>query len=110
MRVALLNEMILIQKAKVSSDGIGNRRNTWEDYFSCYATISGEGGSEKSVSGLTVEDCDISFTVRWCNAVSQISSGGYRIIFRGEIYNIRLVDHMNFKRKAVKLKCQKVRR
>ena len=35
MKVALLNEKILIQKAVVITDEIGNRKNTWEDYFSC---------------------------------------------------------------------------
>ena len=110
MKIALLNEKILIQRAVVSCDGIGNRKNTWEDYFSCYATISGESGSEKNTAGMMVEDTDISFTVRWCKAVSSVVSTGYRILFRGEIFNIRLVDHMNYKKKSVKFKCQKVRR
>ena len=110
MKISLLNEKILIQRAVVSSDGIGNRKNTWEDYFSCYATVSGEGGSEKNTAGMIVEDTDISFTVRWCKAVSLVCSKDYRILFHGEIYNIRLVDHMNFKKKSVKFKCQKVRR
>ena len=110
MKISLLNEKILIQRAVVSSDGIGNRKNIWEDYFSCYATVSGESGSEKNTAGMTVEDTDISFTVRWCKAVSSVSSTGYRILFCGEIYNIRLVDHMNYKKKSVKFKCQKVRR
>ena len=64
MRVALLNEKITIQKAVVTADGIGNRKNSWEDYFSCYATISGENGTEKNAAGNTVEYSDIDFTVR----------------------------------------------
>ena len=110
MKVALLNEKILVQKAFVSSDAIGNRKNTWEDYHLCFATISGEDGPEISVAGMTVDVSDIAFTVRWCEKVSEIESTGYRIIFRDEIYNIRVIDHMNFKKKSIKLKCQKVRR
>lgn len=51
MKISLLNEKILIQKAVVTAGAIGNRKNDWEDYFSCYATISGENGSEKAESG-----------------------------------------------------------
>ena len=32
------------------------------------------------------------------------------IVFNGEIYNIVAVDHMNYKKKSLKLRCQKVRR
>lgn len=51
MKVSLLNEKILFQKRAVVSDAIGNRKNVWEDYYSCFATIGGEGGNEKSEAG-----------------------------------------------------------
>ena len=110
MKVSFLNEKILFQKSTVVSDAIGNRKNAWEDYYSCYATISGESGSETNAAGMTVEEVDITFTVRWCKLVSLVHSAGYRIIFHDEIYNIRVVDHMNYKKKSIKMKCQKVRR
>jgi len=110
MKVALLNEKILIQKAVVITDEIGNRKNTWEDYFSCYATVSGESGLETKAAGMTMENTDITFTVRWCISVSLVHSTGYRIIFHDEIYNIRVIDHMNYKKKSIKMKCQKARR
>ena len=110
MKVSLLNEKILIQKAVVKADEIGNRGNGWEEYFSCYATISGENGSEEAESGQTVEKSTICFTVRYCSIVSCISSTGYRIVFKGVIYNIISVDHMNYKKKAMKLRCERARR
>lgn len=110
MKVSLLNEKVLIQKAVVLADEIGNRRNDWEDYFSCYATISGENGSEKAEAGQTVEKDSICFTVRYCSAVSGISSTGYRILFKGVIYNIISVDHMNYKKKSMKFRCERARR
>ena len=50
------------------------------------------------------------FTVRWCKAVSEITADNFRILYAGEIYNILGIDHQNFKKKSVKLKCQKARR
>ena len=110
MDISLMNVRILFQKNVVKTDKIGNHTNTWEDYYSCYATVSGESGTEKTAAGLVVDDSDISFSVRYCLVVSKIDSTGYRIIFNGAIYNILSIDHMNYKRKSVKVKCQKVRR
>lgn len=110
MDIALMNVRILFQRNVVKMDKIGNHTNTWEDYYSCYATVSGEGGTEKTAAGLVVDDSDISFSVRYYRLVSKIESTGYRILFDGSIYNILSIDHMNYKRKSVKFKCQKVRR
>lgn len=110
MDIALMNVKILFQKNAVQTDKIGNHTNAWEDYYSCYATVSGEGGTEKTAVGLVVDDSDISFSVRYCRMVSKIDSTGYRILFNDTIYNILSIDHMNYKRKSVKFKCQRVRR
>lgn len=105
MDVALLNVRITIQKNETIVDSIGNHKNVWSDYYSCFATVSGEGGSEKSVAGLIVEDSDISFTVRFCEKVKVIDTTKFRVVFNDAIYNIAAIDHMNFKRKCLKLKC-----
>ena len=110
MKVSLLNEKILFQKSAVISDAIGNRKNTWEDYYSCFATIDGESSNEKSEAGQTIDDVGITFSVRYCSQLVDIVSTGFRILFRGEIYNILSVDHMNYKKKSLKFRCEKVRR
>lgn len=110
MKVSLLNERITFQKSVVTSDGIGNRKNVWEDYYSCFATIGGEGGNEKLEAGQTADGATITFSVRYCNKLVDIMSTGFRILFRGEIYNILSVDHINWKKKSLKFRCEKVRR
>lgn len=110
MDIALLNVKITVEKNEVTVDEIGNRRNAWNEYYSCFATVGGEGGRETSVAGITVDDSDISFSIRYCKAASFINNTEYRIMFNGEIYNILSVDHMNYKKKSLKLRCQKVRR
>ena len=110
MDIALLNVSITVQKNTVVVDAIGNHKNEWTDFYSCHATVSGEGGKEATAAGTVVDDSDISFTVRYCRKVSEINNTEYRVLFDGEIYNILFVDHMNYKRKSIKVKCQKVRR
>ena len=110
MKIALLSEKIVIQKSAVTVDAIGNRKNDWEDYYSCYATVTGEGGDEQSKAGQTIIEEEVAFTVRYCKAVMDVNSAEYRILFRGQIYNIVLVNHMNYKRKSLRFRCQRARR
>lgn len=109
MDISLLNVKITIQKNETVVDAIGNHKNTWSDFHTCFATVSGEGGSEKSVAGLIVEDSDISFTVRWCRKLADLDVTKHRIIFEGITYNLVSIDHMNHKKKCLKLKCEKAR-
>ena len=42
MNIELLNVRIFIQKNEVISDAIGNRKNAWKDYYTCYADLGKE--------------------------------------------------------------------
>lgn len=110
MEISLLNVRITFEKNAVVTDEIGNHTNEWSEFYSCMATVGGEGGKESFVASETVDDTDLTFTVRFCRKVSEIDNLNFRIRFCDEIYNIQSVDHMNYKRKSVKFKCQKVRR
>ena len=91
MEISLLNQRITFQQNTILTDHIGNHRNSWENDFSCYATVGGESdrnGKETAVAGTVVEDTDISFTVRWCGQTANVGTTSHRIIFKDEIYNI----------------------
>ena len=110
MDIALLNEKITIEENKTEVDEIGNHTNSWASYYSCFATISGESGNEKSETGQIVADESISFTVRYCDLLSKLNTTNYRVLFHNEIYNIISIDHNIYKKKSLKLKCKKVDR
>lgn len=110
MEIALLNVKVTFQKNSVVADDIGNRKNVWEDYYTCHATVNGEGGNEKAAAGLTVVESDLAFTIRFCKRAAEVTADGFRILFQGEIYNIAAVDHMNYRKKALKFRCEKARR
>ena len=110
MQISLLNERITFQRNVILTDHIGNHMSSWNDEFSCYATVGGESGKEAAVVGTTVENTDITFTVRWCALTATVSTTGYRIMFKNEIYDIIAIDHMNYKKKCIKFRCRKARR
>ncbi len=110
MDIANLNVKVIFQKNEVVSDAIGNRKNIWNDYYSCHATVGNEGGREKYVAGTAVEDYDIAFTIRWCRRASMIDAIRYRVLFNDELYDIVSVDHMNYRNECLKFRCRKARR
>ena len=110
MDIALLNVKITLQKNEVVTDSIGNHKNSWIDFYSCYATAGGESKGEVTSAGTINDNTDMDFTLRWCRNTANITTDGHRVIFNGEIYNILGIDHMNFKKKCVKLRCRKVKR
>lgn len=110
MKVSRLNKRVTFQKNVVVTDAIGNHKNEWAPYYSCSATISGEGGDEERTAGQIVEKVDLSITVRYCKKVAAITSTGYRIALDDELYNIISIDHFSYRNQALKFRCQKVKR
>lgn len=102
MDIALLNTRVTFQKKTVTKDEIGNQTASWENYFSCAATISGESGGETFAAASEEDRTDMAVTVRWCKKAGAVTMTGYRIIFQGEPYDINRIDHMSFKKKALK--------
>lgn len=110
MDIAAMNVRVAFQKNETVTDKYGNHKNAWTDYFTCYATIGGETGQEQAVVGETVENTDMNVTVRYCTETAAVISTKYRILFGDDIYDILAVDHLNYKKNALKFKCRKVRR
>ena len=115
MDIAALNTRIMIQKRETTVDENANHVNRWNDYFACYATVSGSSGGglnggQEDNAGMTTDHSDLSFTVRYCSETAAVNAAEYRVCFSGEIYDIVSIDHMGFKRKCCKFKCRKVMR
>lgn len=110
MNIELLNVRIFISKNEVVTDAVGNHINVWKEYYTCYTTVSAEAGKEETSAGLVVDNSKIDFTIRWCKKAAEITSDNYRVEFNGELYNISAVNHMNYRKKCIKLSCEKVRR
>ena len=110
MDVAAMNIRIVILENAVITDEFGNHKNVWQEYFSCYATASGFSGEEKEEAGHTVVTEKQDFTVRFCRKMSAVIPEKFRVEFQGNLYNIKAVDPMGYKRKSLKLRCERVER
>ena len=66
MDVAALRSKVTFQKNETVTDKYGNHKNAWTDYYTCFATIGGEGlasSKEEQVAGATVEEDSMTVTV-----------------------------------------------
>lgn len=107
MDIAALNQRVTFQKAHIVTGKNGNHRTFWDDAFTCWATIGSQNGTEKDAAGQTIPSDTFSVTVRWYSLTSQVTSDHYRIVVNGTPYNILSIDHLNYKKHAVKFYCQK---
>lgn len=110
MNIATMNVRICIQKSRTVTDEIGNHKSMWEDYFSCYATVSDKTADEGDTAGQTIVNERMDFTVRFCQETKAITSKEYRILLGDRIYNIISVDDMAFKHRSLKFHAELVRR
>lgn len=109
MNIALLNTRVTFQKKRVCTDERGNQSAIWEDFYSCAATISNEGDGERFVAVSEEDRTDMAVTIRWSARACRISPTGFRILFQGVPFDIFRIDHLSFKRHALKFFCRKER-
>lgn len=103
MNIAKLNQRIQIQKAVSKTDEVGNVIQQWQDFYSCFASVNTAGGKERQ-KGDTEEQQTVSFTVRFCRKLAELSSVEYRIVFCEKFYNIVSVDFADYGRKTILIK------
>ena len=110
MRIGQWRQRIVIQQNRMRKDKDGNQRNEWEDYFTCWAYANNLSGKEYWEAAQVNREESLCFLVRNCTELKDLDSTKYRILFRGDIYNITLVDFMQFQNKVIKLRAERVNR
>ena len=102
--IARFNERVTFEKNSVVVDKVGNHRNVWEEYFTCFAYASTYEASEER-GEVSKEQRSLVLTVRWCSETKALTSTGFRVRFRERTYNITSVDMMNYGKKTIKVYC-----
>ena len=108
-RIARKNERITFQKNTVVTDKYGNHKNTWTDYFSCFAYAGTYQAAEQGEEVVT-DERSVIFHVSYCPELADLDSTAYRVLFKGTAYNILSVDMMNYQRKEIRIVCRKEKR
>lgn len=107
MTISEMRERILIQKSSSKKDKNGNRVLDWVDFFSCAAYANNLSGEEYWAAAQTNSQTDMYFMVRYCSELKDLNTDKFRIIFRGEIYNITFIDNIQYSNKMLKIRVSK---
>jgi len=103
MNIAGLRARIAFQQNLTITDDVGNHLSDWQDFFSCWASVSSAGKTEETEeAGITAEREQLAFTVRWSSETAAIRPKEYRIRMGNRFYNITGVDEMGFRRRSRK--------
>lgn len=105
-----LNERITIEKSTVVTDKVGNHRNTMGRNISPALPTPRPIRLQEEEGEVTAEQKSVVFTVRWCSETRGLTSTGFRIRFREQLYNIESVDPMNYQKNILKIHCRLERR
>ena len=108
-RISRRNERITFQRNEIYSDKYKNRLQQWTDYFTCSAYANTYTAQEDGDAVIS-EEKSVSFECRWCPELDAVTSTGFRILFRGDRYNILSVDPMNYQRQAIRFTCRREKR
>ena len=103
-------ERITIQKSSLGNDKAGNHVLAWEDCFSCSAYVNNLSGKEYWEAAQVNAQKDIYFIIRYCSEVSGMNTEHYRILFRGQIYDITFIDNVRYQNKTLKLQASLAKR
>lgn len=96
--------LIVFQKYEEGFDEIGNPSNEWKDYKKAYAYVNGLSGREYWEAANVQQENTVEFVFRWNPFFDDMNTKQYRILFRGKIYNINLIDNIQYRNKTVKIK------
>ena len=114
MNIAAMNIKITFQKNTQVVDRYCNRKNEWQDYHTCHATATHPttppaSSMEADGAATTIVQETLDFTTRYSSELSAVTSDGYRIIAKGQVYNILFVNPMNYRNKCLKFHCRRER-
>lgn len=112
MNIEAMRCRITFQRAQVQVDKYKNHKNTWTDYFTCWATGAHTSGSEQTneAGQQVIPQATVDFTCRCCSELKAVTKDGFRIRFGNDLYNIVDINPNAWKNNSLKFRCQLVKR
>ncbi len=97
-------DKITIQKSIAENDKAGNHILSWVDYYTCHAYVNNLSGKEYWEAAQLNAEKEVFFLIRYCSEVKEIDTEHFRILFRGQVYNITFIDNVKYQNKTIKLR------
>lgn len=104
MNASMLKNKITIQKKTAVPDEIGRISEVWSDFMAVHAYANRLSGQELIIAAANGQQDTVTFSVRYCRALSELNSNDFRIVFMGRVFNILTVDNVQFLNVELKIR------
>ena len=104
MNASMLKNKITIQKKTAVADEIGRISEKWSDFMAVHAYANRLSGQELIVAAANGQQDTVTFSARYCRALSELNSNDFRIVFMGRIFNILTVDNVQYLNVELKIR------
>ena len=99
--------IVTIQKCEIEKNNVGSSKEVWSDYKKDYAYINGISGREYWAAAEVEQEKTVDFIFRWKPYYDEMNTRQYRIVYKGDIYNISSIDNVQMRNKTVKMRALK---
>jgi SPP1 family predicted phage head-tail adaptor len=100
-RIGELDHRVVIEAAVQSRTSEGEVVNGWAPVATVYAAIRPIRGEEKLQAGVSVESFDTVITVRWAQALADLTRGGVRLKHKTRIFDVKDIQPINYERRWI---------
>lgn len=107
MNAGALKNLIIFQKGYVKEDDLAVKKTDWIDFKKDYAYVNNLSGKEYWAAAVVHQENTVDFIFRYKPYFEKMNSKQFRIVFKGEIYNIVSIDNKRFENKTVKIRTVK---
>lgn len=104
MNAGAYRELVVIERNTIIEDEIGNQTSAWTKYYAGYAYMNNLSGSEYWEAAQTKSQNTIMFVMRYHALLGKMNTKEYRLIHRGQEYNITSVDNVQYKNEVIKIR------
>lgn len=87
-----LRHRMTIQKLTAVPDEKCEQQEVWADFARVHCSVSTFIGSEKVQYRQEITESDVTFTVRYSHTLADLNEEDYRIVFKGEVYDILFIN------------------
>lgn len=87
-----MRHKVTFQRLTVTPDEKCEQLEAWEDCITVHCSVGQFTGSEKVQARQEITESDLTFTVRFSPKLSKLNEQDFRIVFKGEVYDITFIN------------------
>ena len=91
MNIGRLDRKIVIESPSDLQNALGEYYSSWSTYYTCFASVSRFGGTEKLEAGKTTATNKVRFKIRFFDGINE----DMRVLYKGRYYDIIEIQELD---------------